>query len=78
MFGEKPPYVGFAVLWLLSLWAAELRRPPGAVALALAFVLLCVTPPLPDAGLLLFSMVQQALLLALVVWFIVRPTRPPS
>lgn len=73
-----PPYVGFAVLWLLSLWAAELRRPPGAVALALAFVLLCVTPPLPDAGLLLFSMVQQALLLALVVWFIVRPTRPPS
>lgn len=70
-----PPYSGFAVLWLLTLWFGELRRPRDAAPLGLCFALLVFAPPLPDAALLILSLVQQAALLGLVVWFIARPQR---
>ncbi|PRQ09116.1 glycosyltransferase family 87 protein [Enhygromyxa salina] len=70
-----PPYVGFAALWLLSLWAAEVRGARGVVAIVVGFVLLLGVPPMPAVAMVSVSMVQQLALLGLVVWFIVRPRR---
>jgi hypothetical protein len=70
-----PAYVSFPALWLLSWWAAEIERRRGVVALALVSLLMLGVPPLPDVALLLVSIVTQTVLLAVVVWFIVRPIR---
>jgi hypothetical protein len=70
-----PGYVGFSLLWLLSVWSGEVRRVRGAVALGLALAVMIAAPPTSDMGLLIVSLVQQTVLLGLVVWFIVRPGR---
>jgi hypothetical protein len=58
---------------LLCLWAAEIERARGVIALALALVILNGSPPLPDALMLTISIVTQIIVLGLAVWFIVRP-----
>ncbi|PRP90215.1 hypothetical protein ENSA5_66760 [Enhygromyxa salina] len=68
-----PPYAGFAALWLLSLWAAEVRGLRSLVLIVAGFVLLLGLPPMPMVAMLSVSLVQQLALLGLVVWFIVRP-----
>lgn len=70
-----PGYVGFAAIWLLSLWSGEARRPRDAAGYGLAFVLLSIALPIGEAGLLILSMVQQTVLVGMTVWFITRPSR---
>lgn len=70
-----PAYVGFAAMWMLSMWAAEAHRTRDVLLLGLGFVLLHGTPPMPDTPMLIVSLVEQAVTLGLVVWFIVRPRR---
>ncbi len=70
-----PGYVGFSVLWLLCLWATEVERTRGVVALALAFMILNGMPPTPAPVMLTISIVTQIVMLGLAIWFIVRPRR---
>lgn len=70
-----PGYVGFTAIWLLSLWAAEVHRARGVVLLVVGFLLVGGTPPMPDAPMLIVSLVAQTVLLGLVAWFIVRRER---
>jgi hypothetical protein len=71
-----PGYVGFSAIWLLSLWAAEVEHKREAVALALVFVLMLGTLPGPLLMMVIISLLNQVAVLAVLVFFVLRPYLP--
>lgn len=71
-----PAYVGFSAIWLLSLWAAEVEHKRQAAALAVVFVILLGTPPGPLLMMVIVSLIQQVTVLAVLVYFVLRPHSP--
>jgi hypothetical protein len=68
-----PAYILFSALWLLSLWTAEVDRVREAVALVLVFLLMVVAPPVAVPPVMVsISLVNQAVLLGVVVYFLLR------
>lgn len=73
----SPGYAAFGLLWAITLLAAEVRRPIGAVGLvALWLAVVLAAPGLSAAG-LVWSMTQTVLILAASVWLILRPSPSP-
>jgi hypothetical protein len=68
-----PGYVIFSALWLLSLWVAEVEHKREGVALAVVFVLMLGGPLDSVPTMVIISLINQAVMLALVVWFLMRP-----
>jgi hypothetical protein len=68
-----PPYVSFSALWLLSLWVAEVERGRQAAALTLVLVLMLGMPLASVPALVILSLINQATLLGMIVWFLLRP-----
>jgi hypothetical protein len=67
-----PAYIAFSALWLLSLWTAEVERKRQAVALVVVFVLMLGAPPVSVTAMMIVSLINQAVLLGLVVYFLLR------
>jgi hypothetical protein len=68
--------VAFGAIWLVTLWSAEVRRAQHAVLLVLVYVVVSGLPLTNETAMLSFSIVQSTVLLAALVWVIVR--RPPA
>lgn len=76
-----PPYVVVPALWLISLWAAEIRGRVGAIGLMALWIATSVTPPLPLRPLAALTIVQQMVLIGMVGYLALRagsarPRRP--
>lgn len=67
-----PGYVLVPLLWMFSLWAAEIRGAGGVAALAAGWVLLGHTPPLPVTQLVVVTLAQQVLLVVVLVYLLSR------
>ncbi len=63
-----PGYVTFPVFWLLSLWAIDIRNAQGTILLAMVWLLLSFTPPMPLERVVVYSFVQQGVLLGLLFY----------
>lgn len=71
-----PAYALIALLWAITLLAAEVHTVRGGVALVLLWIGLTVLPPWPSQGLYAaHSALQSALAIAVPVWLIVRAPR---
>ncbi len=67
-----PGYVSFALLWLLSIRAIEIRGVAQILGMAATWALLVVVPPLGPEHLVMYSLLQQCLVLGLAMHFLVR------
>lgn len=67
-----PPYVAFPVIWLLAVNSTLVRDRRGAVVLALVWMMLAIPTPLPLPELAVFTLFQQAVILALLMYAMFR------
>lgn len=71
-----PGYVTFPLFWLLSLWAIEIRGAKGTILLVTAWLLLAGGAPLPLTQLVIFSFVQQSVVIGLLLYSVFRKQPP--
>lgn len=67
-----PPYVTFPVIWLLAVNSTHVRDRRGAVVLVLVWTMLAIPTPLPLPELTVFTLFQQAVILALLMYAMFR------
>jgi hypothetical protein len=73
-----PGYVSFPLFWLFSLLATEVRGYRAAFLMGGIWLFMAFIPPLPPTALLIVSTAQQALLLALLVYSVLRKPTPEA
>jgi alpha-1,2-mannosyltransferase len=73
-----PGYVMFALLWLLSLRAVDVRGGAQAFGLAAIWILLTVVPPFEGERAVAYSLFQQGVLLAVATFCLLRTSGPEA
>jgi len=71
-----PIYIAFPVVWLLSVTSTEIRSVKGTIVLTLVWLVLSSPIPLPARQLAVFTLVQQAVLLAFLMYSVFRKQVP--
>ncbi len=70
-----PPYVTFPVFWLMSLWAIDVRGVKATILLAMAWLFMSGAPPMSPQHMVMFSFLQQGLLIGLLSYSVLRKPR---
>jgi len=73
-----PGYVSFPLFWLFSLLATEVRGARMVFSMAAVWLMMAFMPPLPPTPLMIVSMIQQAVLLGLLVYSVLRKPTPEA
>ncbi len=73
-----PGYVIFPAIWLLSFWAIEIQSAKGTILLATVWLLLMITPPMSPQQMVMYSFLQQGILLGLLFYSVFRTPRPEA
>jgi hypothetical protein len=68
----------FALLWLLSLRAVDVRGGAQAFGLAAIWILLTVVPPFEGERAVAYSLFQQGVLLAVATFCLLRTSGPEA
>lgn len=73
-----PTYVTFPVLWLLAVVSPEIRSYRGTILLTVGWMILACPIPLPLPELTVFTMFQQCIILALMIYALFRKPVPAT
>lgn len=72
-----PGYTSIGLLWATMLLSVEIRSLHGGVVLTLVWLLIVIAPPFKAMSLLVvYSILQSALILGVPAWMILRSTNP--
>lgn len=70
-----PGYVAFALLWLLSIRAADVRGRGQTVGFAAIWLSISIVPPLTGHAMIYHSIFQQVLIVLVATYCILRPSK---